>query len=163
MQAMPASYIAVGTKNKCKVAAVQAVAAAVPTLANAACLPFSVESGIADQPLTLAETRQGATNRSRAAFFEAKARQREGEGEGAADGAPAPSIVAVGIESGLFAPDGDTGRMFDVCVCMATEDGETFNMGMSCAFEIPPTVMHYIAAQQMDLSQASNANTSSTG
>ena len=47
-------------------------------------------------------------------------------------------------------------RFFDVCVTMATRDGETFNMGMSCAFEIPPGVMRFVH-EGKDLSQACNA------
>ena len=123
----------------------RAVAASIPPLASAVVVPFGVESGIPDQPLTLATTRAGAINRARAAFAEAKKSMSDGGGD----------VLAVGIESGLFEPDGDTGRAFDVCVCMATADGETFNMGMSCAFEIPAPLMECVR-KGMDLSQACN-------
>jgi non-canonical (house-cleaning) NTP pyrophosphatase len=116
--------VAIGTANTCKVAAVAAVAASVPALAAATMSPFKVPSGIDEQPLTLESTRTGAMNRARAAFNEAK---KAGSDE---------KVLAVGIESGLFCPDGDTGRFFDVCVCMATMDGEDYNMGLSCAFEM---------------------------
>ena len=49
------------------------------------------------------------------------------------------------------------GRAFDVCVCSATDDGETFNEGMSCSFEIPPPVFAHVR-EGMDLSQASPVN-----
>ena len=135
--------LAVGTRNKCKVTAVRAVAALNPALSGATVIPYSVHSGIPEQPLTLEITRTGAINRARAAFTEAK-------------NAGSSTVLAVGIESGLFQPDGDTGRAFDVCVCMATEDGESFNMGLSCAFEIPAKLMECVR-QGMDLAQACNA------
>ena len=141
--------LAVGTKNKCKVAAVVAVANSIPPLAgsNAQVHSYGVSSGIPDQPLTLEVTRTGAINRARAAFLEARK---------AAPKDSSTTVLAVGIESGLFYPDGETGRAFDVCVCMATTDGETFNMGLSCAFEIPAPVMVFVK-EGMDLSQACNA------
>ena len=137
---------AVGTQNKCKVAAVHAVAASIPPLAGHNIMPFNVDSGIPDQPLTLDITRKGAINRAQAAYAEARK----------ATATASQPIIALGIESGLFFPDGDTGRAFDVCVVMATEDGESFNMGMSCAFEIPSSVMKFVN-DGMDLSQACNA------
>lgn len=130
-----------------QVAAVRAVADSIPALAAAECLPLGVPSGVADQPKSLAETRQGAMNRAREAFLGAV--QRKGE---------EAVIVSVGIESGLFCPDGDTGRHFDVCVCCATTDGDEsrMHMGMSCAFEIPQGVMRHVH-KGLDLSSACNA------
>lgn len=150
---MATSIIAVGSKNAYKVAAVRAVADSIPALAEADCLPFGVASGVADQPMSLEETRQGALNRARAAFLEAsRSALPSCEGEDSASG-----IIAIGIESGLFCPDGN-GRHFDVCVCMATRDGDPSRMymGLSCAFEIPPGVMRHVR-QGLDLSAACNA------
>lgn len=58
--------VAVGTKNKAKLKAVEKVV--VDTLSHEIeLLSISVESGVADQPFSEEETRQGAINRAKAA------------------------------------------------------------------------------------------------
>eukprot|EP00933_Yihiella_yeosuensis_P025007 TRINITY_DN1938_c1_g1_i1.p1 TRINITY_DN1938_c1_g1~~TRINITY_DN1938_c1_g1_i1.p1 ORF type:complete len:355 (-),score=79.93 TRINITY_DN1938_c1_g1_i1:44-1108(-) len=64
-------------------------------------------------------------------------------------------ILALGIESGLHWTEVD-GRAYDVCVC-STYDGVAFNQGLSCAFEIPPSVLKFVVEKGMDLAQATNA------
>ncbi len=64
-----------------------------------------------------------------------------------------PSLVALGIESGLFSMEG---TYFDVCVVSAY-DGREHHLGLSCAFQIPPRILSNVLDHGMDLSQASNA------
>jgi len=142
----PVNLIAVGTTNKCKLAAVKATLEQWGIVGTGELEPatkgYKVPSEISEQPMSLAETYEGAMNRARNAYTKAKA-----EGQDSA-------ILALGIESGLnFTPDG---RAYDLCVCSAY-DGKHFSQGMSCAFEIPPAVLRHIQEGGMDLSQASNA------
>jgi len=66
-------HIAVGTLNPCKIDSVKsAFTALFPTNAHELVIfPFSVPSGVADQPFGDSETRQGAVNRARGALSEA--------------------------------------------------------------------------------------------
>ena len=138
--------IAVGTGNKCKLAAVSAVQSTMESLLGQYTISsHKVDSGIKDQPDSLELTIEGAQNRARASFEQAKA-----------TASPSSKILALGIESGLFFTKVDN-RCFDVCVCSSTTDGFNFNQGMSCAFEIPPGVVKFVVEDGMDLSQASNA------
>jgi len=144
----PVNLIAVGTTNKCKLAAVKVTleewgVLGTGELDEPAMQGYKVPSEISEQPMSLEETYKGAMNRARNAYTKAKA-----DGQDSA-------ILAFGIESGLnFTPDG---RAYDLCVCSAY-DGMSFNQGMSCAFEIPPAVLRHIQESGMDLSQASNAS-----
>ena len=121
------ALLAVGTGNKCKLAAVSAVQTTMGSLLGQYTISsHKVDSGIKDQPDSLELTIEGAQNRARASFEQAKA-----------TASPSSKILALGIESGLFFTKVDN-RCFDVCVCSSTTDGINFNQGMSCAFEIPP-------------------------
>jgi len=140
--------IAVGTGNKCKLAAVAAVKLKHSLLTNYVISSHKVESGIQDQPDNLEMTIEGAQNRARSSWQEANVQELEKNTE------HTTTIIALGIESGLFFTKSN--RCYDVCVCSSTNDGITFNEGMSCAFEIPPPVVRYVMLGQ-DLSQASNA------
>jgi inosine/xanthosine triphosphatase len=140
--------LAVGTRNKCKLAAVAAVQATIKSVCHYTMTSHKVKSGIKDQPDSLDLTIVGAKNRARAAYEEAKKEMVE---EGVEE-----EILALGIESGLFFTPAD-GRCFDVCVCSSTVNGVTFNQGMSCAFEVPPPVARFVKEDGMDLCQASNA------
>jgi len=140
------ALLAVGTGNKCKLAAVSAVQSTMGSLLGQYTISsHKVDSGIKDQPDSLELTIEGAQNRARASFEQAKA-----------TASPSSEILALGIESGLFFTKVDN-RCFDVCVCSSTTDGINFNQGMSCAFEIPPGVVKFVVENGMDLSQASNA------
>eukprot|EP00927_Polykrikos_kofoidii_P050443 TRINITY_DN4435_c0_g1_i3.p1 TRINITY_DN4435_c0_g1~~TRINITY_DN4435_c0_g1_i3.p1 ORF type:complete len:304 (+),score=64.44 TRINITY_DN4435_c0_g1_i3:191-1102(+) len=92
--------------------------------------------------MSLEETRQGAMNRARNAYDRAQKAQ------------PTAIILGVGIESGIFRTEGDR-RGYDVCIVSAF-DGDSFNQGMSCAFEIPPPIMKFVE-QGLDLSKACHA------
>eukprot|EP00933_Yihiella_yeosuensis_P061564 TRINITY_DN64395_c0_g1_i1.p1 TRINITY_DN64395_c0_g1~~TRINITY_DN64395_c0_g1_i1.p1 ORF type:complete len:193 (-),score=39.38 TRINITY_DN64395_c0_g1_i1:536-1114(-) len=127
---------AVGTTNPCKIAAVQNALAGYSAFAAAEIKGTKVESGVSDQPMTMEETSQGARNRARAAR---KAL------EGASFG--------IGMESGLFKMEG---RLYDVCAC-AVDDGEEFHIGYSCAWELPDGVRRRVEDENMNLTDAFNA------
>lgn len=142
------ALIAVGTKNKCKLAAVAQTLAMCPSVARkSAVAAFAVPSGVSDQPMSLDETTRGARSRAEAAYAQATSSFPE-------DGA-ARSMLAIGIESGLFQPSGDS-EWFDVCVVSAF-NGSTHRLGLSCSFQIPPAIMRYVLEHGMDLSEACNA------
>jgi len=64
--------VAVGTKNPCKIDAVkEAFRATFPTDCEIIIFPFSIASGVPDQPFGDSETKQGAMNRARGAYAEA--------------------------------------------------------------------------------------------
>jgi inosine/xanthosine triphosphatase len=138
------SRIAVGTVNPCKVGAVKATLGKYPEVAGSepAVVPCAVSSGISEQPLGLEETARGARNRAAAAHT-----------LGLRLEPPAERLLALGIESGLFALDGNH---YDVCVVSAF-DGTTHHLGLSCAFAIPPAILHHVLEEGRDLSQACNA------
>lgn len=139
-----APVVALGTQNKCKTAAVLTVLSRYPGLADSAAglHAVKVDSGVGDQPKSLAETSKGAQNRAVAAFK-----------------ATPGCNLSFGIESGLFDLDASPGsgdkRWYDVCVC-AVYDGRECRLGMSCAFEIPPKIMARVDTGE-DLTQACNS------
>ena len=64
--------VAVGTKNPCKIDAVKkAFKATFPPDYEIVTFPYSVPSGVPDQPFGDSETKQGAMNRARGAYAEA--------------------------------------------------------------------------------------------
>lgn len=109
--------IAIGTKNRAKVGAVQKMAAA--QLEDVTFEAVDVPSGVSEQPFTNEETRLGAINRAKATLQASKAQ------------------IGFGLEGGVYELDG-------VMYCcnwgaLATRDGEIF----SCAgatFELPESV-----------------------
>ena len=131
----PKITIALGTKNKCKVAAVTKTLSLYHSCANATIVPRSVNTGVSEQPIGIETVASGSRNRAEAAF---KA---------------VPSTYAIGIESGLFKMGNN--KHYDVCVC-SIYDGTTHNLGFSCAFEIPEAIMTFVH-EGMDLSEACNA------
>jgi inosine/xanthosine triphosphatase len=144
-----APIVVVGTKNKCKLAAVRASLARYPGLAGSAVEGLSVDTGVDEQPRSLEETSQGAMNRARLSHAQAAA----GGVAGGMKRMGGAAVVSFGIESGLFEL---RGAWYDVCFCAVTSDGETFNLGLSCAFEIPPAIMAHVH-EGLDLTQACNA------
>jgi hypothetical protein len=133
--AAPPTTVAIGTTNAGKCQAVRAALASYERLAGCALAPTKVESGVADQPMTLAETLQGAKNRARGAleaFWEGGegggggggrgggrgGRDAEEKGDGGGNGGSAAGAAAawgIGMESGLFEdPDG---ALFDLTAC----------------------------------------------
>ena len=133
--------VALGTTNKCKKAALRQSLAAYPGLRGYKVHALKVASGVAEQPMSLAETSQGARNRAKAAF----------------DATPGCTI-AFGIESGLFEQDG---CWYDVCACAmwygSEANGFGTHVGYSCAFQIPPRMMAAIRdGKAADLTIACN-------
>lgn len=150
MRAKPRfAVVAIGTKNKCKLAAVAQTLGACPSVARAhAIAAFPVASGVSEQPMGLDETARGASSRAEAAYAEAISSQASG---GMASG----EVLAIGIESGLYQPVTADG-WYDVCVVSAY-DGKEHRFGLSCSFEIPPAIMRFVLERKMDLSEACNA------
>ncbi|RJQ35382.1 DUF84 family protein [Candidatus Parcubacteria bacterium] len=110
--------IAVGSTNAAKVAAVKEILADYPHLKDAEIVPLKTESGVADQPLSLKETIEGAINRAKSIF------------EG--------NDYSLGIESGLMEVPYTRGGYMDVCAAVIY-DGSEFHIGLSSAWEFPDT------------------------
>lgn len=128
--------IAVGTKNIIKLQAVEEVIQDYPSLAAAAIHSFSVPSEIAEQPLSLEEIILGAKNRAKNAFK-----------------ASATCTYSFGIESGLFEAKGTQTGFLEACIC-CIYDGSIQAVGLSCGFEIPPSILSLVLNGNRDLSQA---------
>ncbi|MCR4312295.1 MAG: inosine/xanthosine triphosphatase [Candidatus Uhrbacteria bacterium] len=110
--------IHVGSSNANKVGAVEDVLKTYPQFAEAEIVGVEVSSGVGEQPMSLAETVRGATNRAKACF----------------DGAD----FSIGIEGGhMEVPD--AGPM-NLQVC-AIYDGKRVHHGLSSAFGLPENVV----------------------
>jgi inosine/xanthosine triphosphatase len=129
--------IAIGTKNKTKIQALQEALEEVQCFDDFEMLSFAVPSGIAEQPLSLEETILGAKNRAQASFL-------------------SPSLTpkyGFGIESGLVeAPRTRTGFL-NICVCSAY-NGKEYSTGFSTGFEVPLPILRRVLEDKLDLSQA---------
>lgn len=125
--------INIASKNPTKVDAVKELILEYPHLKNADVFSVEAPSNVSDQPKSLEETVQGATNRARTVFKDCD--------------------YSFGIESGLIAVPGTKSGFMDVCVC-AIYDGNEFHLGLSSAWEAPKAVMHFIKNEGMDMSQA---------
>ena len=129
--------IAVGSKNKAKVDAVREILQDYPHLAGAQVAGFDVSSGVSDQPKSIEETVNGATNRARVAFEKCER-----------------CDYAFGLESGLMKiPETKTGYM-DVCAC-AIYDGKEFHLGLSSAWE-HRGIFEIVIKEGLDISAATN-------
>jgi len=171
--------VAVGTTNPCKLSAVRAALARYPEVAAArgtgtgaeterGWSAHKVASGVSEQPMSLEETARGARNRAAAAHaaaveMHAGARVPRAGGSATTSAAAADGpVLALGIESGLFALEYDgRRRYYDVCVVSAY-DGARHHLGLSCAFEIPQPILRHVLEEGMDLSQACNVSAITT-
>ena len=171
--------VAVGTTNPCKLSAVRAALARYPEVAAArgtgkgaetdrGWSAHKVASGVSEQPMSLEETARGARNRAAAAHaaaveMHAAARVPRAGGSATTSAAAADGpVLALGIESGLFALEYDgRRRYYDVCVVSAF-DGASHHLGLSCAFEIPQPILRHVLEEGMDLSQACNVSAITT-
>jgi len=128
--------INVGSKNRAKVEAVEEILKEYPHLADTHVKAIGTESGVANQPLSLDETMQGAMNRAKGAWNDCD--------------------YSIGLESGLMrVPASKTGYM-DVCVC-AIYDGREFHFGLSSAWEFPDKrILDSMLGEGLDMSQAIN-------
>lgn len=130
-------HIIVGSTNQIKVAAVTEIIKEYQILAHAKVIAIESPSCVADQPLSLEETINGAKNRAQHAF------QSQ------------PAHFGFGIESGLFpVPQVKTGYM-TVCAC-AIYDGKEFYVGLSSAFESPVQITKLIVTGGLTMAQAFN-------
>lgn len=129
--------ISIGSTNKVKIDALTETLKDYPLLSEAKIISHSVSSNVADQPTSLEETIRGAKNRAKNAFEVSK-----------------DSRYAFGIESGLIhAPGTQTGYIETSICCIY--DGKSSHIGMSCGFEVPPSILNFVLNKKMDLNQAS--------
>ncbi len=128
--------IAVGSTNPVKVQAVTEVAQSYSNLAGAEILAYEVSSEVASEPLSLAETIQGAKSRAKNAFVASGSCQ-----------------YSFGIESGLLEAPGTQSGYLETTVC-CVYDGLHYYTGLSLGVEIPPQLLHLVLEKKMDLGQA---------
>jgi inosine/xanthosine triphosphatase len=114
--------VAVGSRNPVKVAAVETILEE----SGATVTPVSVDSGVAEQPTSVAETLAGARNRARRAL------------------ASAGGDVGVGIEGGVARFD-DVDGLFLIMWAAAT-DGDRLECGSGPSLRLPETVADRIDA-----------------
>ena len=128
--------INVGSLNKAKLEAVKEILSDYEHLKGASVNGIEVDSGVADQPLTIDESIKGAINRAKGSFVDCD--------------------YSIGLESGLMKiPHTKSGYM-DVCVC-AIYDGKELHLGLSSGWEFPdPKIMDMIVLDGLDMSQAIN-------
>lgn len=128
--------VIVGSTNEIKVGAVEQTLVDYPTFTGFHVMGVSVPSGVSEQPLTLDEIVQGASNRASHAF---KAHPQ--------------CCYSFGIESGIFPVKGTRTGFFEACVC-AIYDGCRFYFGLSSGFEVPPAILHHVLHDGADLGVA---------
>jgi inosine/xanthosine triphosphatase len=132
-----AMLIAIGTTNTAKVQALEEVLKGYSIFENTVqIIPFSVPSGVSDQPLSLQETIEGAKNRAKNSFI----------------GCDSCSY-GFGIESGLLEAPGTRTGFLHVSVC-SIYNGKDHYVGLSTGFEVPPAILSLVTDKKMDLSQA---------
>ncbi len=123
--------IHVGSTNPNKVGAVQDVLATYPMFTGAEIVGVEVESGVAEQPTTLSESVQGATNRAKAAFTGA--------------------YISVGLEAGIMEVPGAGPMNVQVC---AMFDGTTVHHGFSSAYSLPENVSALMRDESKTMGEA---------
>ena len=125
--------IRVGSENRNKIEAVRQVIQNYDFLKLAGVEGCKVDSGVSEQPSSLEETIQGATNRAKNAFQNCN--------------------YSIGLESGMIPVyiEGKK-RYFQHTVC-SIYDGKKHGLGFSPAFELPPKVAKFML-EGKDLEQA---------
>lgn len=125
--------INIGSKNSAKVDAVKELIRDYDEFKDAEVFAMEVDSGVSQQPKSLNEVVEGAVTRAKKSFIDCQ--------------------LSFGIESGLMrVPQTKTGFM-DV-TCCAIFDGKNAHLGLSSAFEYPPTVVKYIFEKDENASVA---------
>ncbi len=115
--------ICVGSKTDTKVNAVKESLKEYDFLSGAEVISIDVISGVSQHPKSIEETVEGAINRAKNAFQDCQ--------------------YSFGIEDGFIEiPNTKTGFML-ISAC-AIYDGQTFHIGLSSAFELPPKIMKQI-------------------
>lgn len=127
-------HIYVGSANPVKLQAIHEVL--IQIFPDAVFEPMAVHSGVADQPIGLAETLRGARNRALAAW-------NAGTGD----------HWGVALESGLVpVPETRTGYM-NLTAC-AIYTGQDMAVGLGPAFELPDAVTTLVVQHNMELDPA---------
>lgn len=140
-QAGLGKYIALGTRNPTKLAALVELLPFYPLLRGYTVKPIDVGSGVDDQPMSLGDTIVGAKWRAFHAFQEV----------GGAD-------FSVGIESGLMNVE-YVGYM-DVCACAifckipGPNLMRDYSIGLSGAWKFPEHAMDLVLNEGLDMTQA---------
>ncbi len=93
----------------------------------------SAASGVADQPLSLDAIVKGAQTRATTVFEDC--------------------TYSFGIESGLMRVDGTKTGYMVICAC-SIYDGQDHHLGLSCAFELPASIIAAIIEKGMELRDA---------
>ena len=132
--------LAIGTTNGAKIAALKEIILDYPLLSQGEVHSYDVDSGVADQPLSLKEMIQGAKTRAECAFL-----------------ACSGCKYSFGIESGIFEAIGTGMGYLESSIC-AVYDGRRFAIGLSSGFEVPPVMLKLILEKKMDLGQAAQAS-----
>lgn len=96
-----------------------------------------VESNVNEQPQSLEETFQGATNRASNAFSD-------------------NSQISIGLEDGIFPVPGKDNTFMNICCC-AIYDGNRFHYGTSSAFEYPTEITDLVKGRGLDVCEALGA------
>src|SRR3989344_6155335 len=115
--------IKIGSLNPVKIAAVKETLLLYKQFARAVVNGKEVSSEVNAQPFSLEETIRGARNHARNAFEACH--------------------YSIGIESGIMHVQYAETQNMDVCAC-AIYDGVRYHLGLSPAFEYPPTVMQLL-------------------
>ncbi len=126
--------IHVGSTNPNKVGAVDDVLRHHPMFADAQIVGIDVPSGVSDQPSSLAETVQGATQRANACF--------------------AGADLSIGLEAGVMDVPGAGPMNVQVC---AIWDGAQMHHGLSSAYGLPQKVMTLMENKSMTMGDAVHA------
>jgi inosine/xanthosine triphosphatase len=125
--------INIGSKNKAKIDALTEILKEYPDFLDAEVVPMEVSSGVSEQPKSLEEAVEGATNRAKNSFKDCD--------------------YSVGLESGIFkVPKTKTGYM-DTSCC-AIYDGKDFHLGLSSCFEYPIELTKQVLNGKTDISTA---------
>lgn len=159
-------HVAVGSSNPAKIRSVQQALEQLIDVKNGgvalALEGFSVASGVSDQPMQDAETKEGAKNRALASFEAFKESHNGDE----------PNL-AIGLEGGLEDQDGDLAcmawmavygkRSDDVLRCISKvaesseytiEDTYSWGLAKTASFVLPPKVTKLIKEDGMELGDA---------
>ncbi|MBI2474613.1 MAG: inosine/xanthosine triphosphatase [Candidatus Taylorbacteria bacterium] len=115
--------INVGTKNAAKLRAVKNALASYEWTGSLDVISVDVASGVPDQPLSMAETVEGAKNRAKSAYPKCQ--------------------YSIGLENGLIEVPGSMNGRMDVCCC-AIYDGQNFHLGLSSGFELPRSIQKFV-------------------
>ncbi len=128
--------IVVGSKNPAKVEAVREILQDYPHLKDADVVGVEVDSGIAEQPVSIEEMAEGAVNRARAAFVDCD--------------------YSIGIESGLMKIPQTKSGYLEACVAVVF-DGTEHHLGLSSGFECPDTeVVRLVIEEGFNFADAAN-------